>query len=140
MLEKILKKAGDALICPVAVIVRDNKVLVGHRHYTPDRWKKISAWTLPGGRCDVDESVGETLRREIKEEIDVDDVEIVDYLGESPGVKEDDRVLVFLCKTNQEPKLMEPEKFSEWKWVSANEFPDDFINNHVREIILDCIG
>ena len=42
--------------------------------------------------------------------------------GEVPGAKEGDIVLMFYCTTKQEAKLMEPEKFSEWKWVLIKDY------------------
>lgn len=47
---------------------------------------------------------------------------ILDFIGEAPGVKEGDIVLMFYCTTKQEAKLMEPEKFSEWKWVPIKDY------------------
>jgi len=117
-----LTKNGDGVACPMAVIVKDGKILTGHRHYTPDKWKKISVWTIPGGRSDTGETIEQALRREVAEEVNITDLEILDFIGEMPGVKEGDTVLMFYCATKQEAKLMEPEKFSEWKWVPINDY------------------
>lgn len=137
MLEDQLKRVGDALTCPGAIIVKDGKVLVGHRHYTPDKWKAISLWTVPGGRCDAGETLEVTLRRETVEETGITSMEIVSYIGDIPGAKEGDLVPLFHCTTDEEPTLMEPEKFSEWKWVPVTDFakgePSPFINEHARE-------
>lgn len=121
-MEKELTKNGDGITCPIAVIVKDGKVLTGHRHYTPDKWKKISVWTIPGGRSDIGETIGQTLRREVAEEVNITDLEILDFIGEVPGAKEGDIVLMFYCTTKQEMKLMEPEKFSEWKWIPVKDY------------------
>lgn len=117
-----LSTIGDNSMCPVAVVVRDQKILLGLRHYTMDKWKKISVWTMPGGRCDSKERIETTLRREIQEEVGITDIEIKDFIGEVPGAKKGDTVLIFHCTTKQEIKLMEPEKFSEWRWVPVNEY------------------
>lgn len=95
---------------------------MGHRHYTPDKWKKISVWTVPGGRCDEGEKIEETLRREVREETGITDLEIIEYLGQVSGAKDGDIVPIFACKTLQEPTLMEPEKFSEWSWKEFEEY------------------
>lgn len=134
-LEKYLKKVGTNKMCPSAFILRDDKLLIGLRNYTPDKWKEISVWTIPGGRCDDGETLGETLRRETMEEVGITDLKITDYLGEVPGVKEGDIVFAFKAETNQEPRLMEPEKFSEWKWCPISEIPDNFINPAVLKLI-----
>ncbi|MEK7519805.1 MAG: NUDIX hydrolase, partial [Patescibacteria group bacterium] len=132
-------KIGDPSICPTAVLVKDKSVLLGFRNYTPDKWKTVSVWTTPGGRCDTGETVEQTLRREIKEEINITNVNIIDIIAEIPGAKEGDVVTIFYCTTDQEPKLMEPEKFSEWKWVLIEEYlsgaPYDSMNPTAHRLI-----
>lgn len=76
-----LSKVGNTTTCPAAIVIKNSKVLMGFRHYTPDKWKSISVWTMPGGRCDAGETLEATLRREIHEEVGIDDIHIVDYLG-----------------------------------------------------------
>jgi 8-oxo-dGTP pyrophosphatase MutT (NUDIX family) len=127
-LRGILSKIGTEKICPVALIFKENKILIGLRHYTPDKWKKISVWTLPGGRCDQGEPVEATLRREVAEEVGIKDLEIIEFLGEFPGAKMGDLVWAFKTQTKQEPQLLEPQKFGEWKWVLISEIPANFIN------------
>lgn len=139
-----LEKQGDKIICPIAVIVKDGKILVGHRHYTPDKWKEISVWTIPGGRSDVGETVEQTLRRETVEEVNITDLEILDFIGEAPGAKEGDVVLMFHCTTTQEACLMEPEKFSEWKWVTIKDYINEEVysgfNVPARQMIVDYLS
>lgn len=117
-------------LCTSSVISRNGKVLLGLRNYTEG-----SFWIAPGGRCDDDESPETTVLREIQEEIGVSDASIIRLLGEKEGSYEDeagkDRVLVFEITTSQEPQLMEPEKFSEWRWFSYDELPDNLLNPDV---------
>lgn len=122
MLKNELAKIGNTTTCPSAIIIKDKKILLGLRNYTPDKWKDISVWATPGGRCDLGETIEVALRREVQEEVDITDLVIVDFISQVPGVKEGDIVPIFYCTTKQEPTLMEPEKFSEWKWVSIEEY------------------
>lgn len=130
-----LSKIGNKKTCPVAVFVKDRKILCGLRHYDSDKWKKISVWTFPGGRCDENETLHQTLVREIKEEIGITKFNVLKYVGEVAGAKEEDIVPIFICETNQFPKLMEPHKFSEWQWFLLSEFPKNFINNEAKNSV-----
>lgn len=122
-------------MCPVAFIFKEGKLLIGLRNYTPDKWKAISVWTAPGGRCDNGESLEITLRREVAEEVGINDLKFTDYLGSLPGAKEGDVIFVFKAETKQKPKLVEPDKFSEWKWSKLSEIPSNFINPKALELI-----
>lgn len=109
------------------------------RHYTPKKWQKISVWTIPGGRCDDKEKIEITLRREVAEEVGITDLNITNFLGEVAGAKDGDIVYVFAGNTNEEPKLLEPEKFSEWKWEDIDKIPENFINPQVLSLIIDFV-
>lgn len=143
MLKTQLSKTGNNTVCPIAIIVRDQKILLGLRNYTPDKWKAISVWTTPGGRCDIGETIEATLRREVREEIGISDLNIIEFIGEIPGAKKDDFVPVFYCTTNEKPRLMEPEKFSEWKWIPIKEYvsgePWSTMNPTAHKMISDFL-
>ncbi len=121
--------------CPVAVFFRDGRLLVGYRNYTPEKWKKISVWTVPGGRCEPGETLEDGLRREAREEIGVTELRITAFIAAVPGAKEGDIVSLFVAETDQEPRNCEPEKFSEWAWMDLEAVREHFINPAVFEAI-----
>ncbi|MDB5260629.1 MAG: hypothetical protein JWN37_860 [Candidatus Nomurabacteria bacterium] len=133
-MDQILKTQVTRETATSALIIRDGKILLGLRNYTPDKWIG-SFWTTPGGRGDEGETVEECLKRETEEETGITDLKIEEYIGKVDGAKEGDIVEVFVCSTNQEAKLMEPEKFGEWKWFKSNEIPENFINKNIFSII-----
>ena len=62
-----------------AIIIKDNKVLIAQR--APDD-KLANKWEFPGGKIKPGETPQECLKREIREELDVD-IEVLDFFSES---------------------------------------------------------
>ena len=62
-----------------AVIIEDNKLLVFFRKKLVDN-KMITYYALPGGHLEENETLEETVIRELKEEMNVD-IKILDQLG-----------------------------------------------------------
>lgn len=123
-----LLRLGEERDCVIAVIVRNGRLLAGLRHYTPEKWKAISVWTLPGGRCEPGETLEAALRREVREEIGASEFRVTGFIGSVPGVKEGDVVHLFLAEIGEEPRNMEPSKFERLSWIALEEMPLNFIN------------
>ncbi len=141
-MSEALAEKGTDKAAAFAVIIRDAKILLGYRNYTPDKWKAISVWTCPGGRSDAGEILEQTLRREVAEETGIDDLEIKKFLGTVPGAKEGDITNFFACETKKEPALMEPEKFSEWKWFPLADYASGelgIFNQKAHDLIVEHI-
>ncbi len=134
-LESILNKKSVKDDISAVFIVKDGKLLIGLRNYKAKDWRDVSVWTVPGGHCEEGETFEQAARRETVEEVGITDLKFTEYLGVVPGAKEGDTVYVFKADTNQEPKLMEPDSFSEWKWCSISEIPSNFINPQALDLL-----
>ncbi len=119
-----LEVIGTITTCPSIAIHRGEKYIIGLRHYSAE----LPLWTMPGGRCTGVETVEAALRREVTEETGITDLTITDFVSEFSGAKAGDIVYFFIGTTTQEPKLLEPDKFSEWRWESIENVPTNFIN------------
>ena len=62
-----------------AIILKDNKVLIAQRS---PHVKLANKWEFPGGKIEPGETPQECLKREIREELDVD-IEVLDFFAES---------------------------------------------------------
>ncbi|HEU0080463.1 MAG TPA: NUDIX domain-containing protein [Candidatus Paceibacterota bacterium] len=112
-------------LCIFALIRKDGKILMGLREYVKGR----PVWTYPGGRGRVNETLIETLKREVAEEIGVFDITLVRVVGQKDGVKIGDRVYFVECEISSDPRLIEPDKFKEWKWFPIDELPNNIIDS-----------
>jgi ADP-ribose pyrophosphatase YjhB (NUDIX family) len=132
-----LQKIGNIQTCTSAVIVRNASILLGLRNYNKAKeWKTVPVWTTPGGRCDLGETIEAGLRRETREETGISHLTIKEFIATVPSFsKTGDMVYVFLCETEEEAILAEPDKFSEWKWFPFDEIPSNFINPDILGIL-----
>ena len=62
-----------------AIIIKDNKVLIAKRALGENLAGK---WEFPGGKTEQGETPQECLKREIREELEVN-IEVLDFFGES---------------------------------------------------------
>lgn len=117
-------KINSDQLCIFAFIIKDNKVLMGLREY-----ESINpVWTYPGGRGRTEETLIDTLKREVCEEIGVSKFKAIKVIGQKDGVKAGDYVFFVECEIFEEPELMEPEKFKEWEWFSIDNLPKNLID------------
>ncbi len=112
-------------LCIFALIRKDDKILMGLREYIPGK----PVWTYPGGRGQINETLIDTLKREVAEEIGVTEIKPLRVVGQKEGVKTGDRVYFVECEITGNPTLMEPGKFKEWKWFPINELPENLIDS-----------
>ncbi|MEX1027886.1 MAG: NUDIX domain-containing protein [Candidatus Paceibacterota bacterium] len=115
------------------MIKRENAVLLGKRH--DDRDKADSdlegqgSWTLPGGSIDFCEKLAHAAAREVKEETDIDispkDLTVISIADDMLPENNVHFVTVgFLAQCDgQEPKTMEPDEITQWRWFDLDNLP-----------------
>ena len=111
------------------MVFRNNKILLGKRHDDPEKASSAlhgeGTWTMPGGKLDFGETFEKGATREVFEEtsIKVNSLKVVCISNEI--VSDAHFVTIgLLCEDFEgEPKVMEPEEITEWKWFDLNNLP-----------------
>jgi 8-oxo-dGTP diphosphatase len=112
------------------MVLRDNKVLLGKRHPNPEKASSElhgeGMYTFPGGKIHFGEKIQEAARREVEEEIGIvpKNLRIVSVTNE---IRNDAHFVTigFLCEEFEgEPKVMEPEEITEWRWFPIDNLPN----------------
>ncbi|MHB8125257.1 MAG: (deoxy)nucleoside triphosphate pyrophosphohydrolase [Desulfitobacteriaceae bacterium] len=100
-----------------AIILKDNKILIVQR--APDD-KLAGKWEFPGGKIEPRETQQECLKREIREELDVD-IEVLDFFGESIYAYNSGRIrlIAYWCKWISGDFTLKVH--SRIEWVNRNE-------------------
>ena len=114
-------------ISQAAIIIKNGKLLI------LELASKPGYWDIPGGRIDVnegDDSI-KSFRREIKEELDVSNFDIIDiidydiwYVNKS-GNKQGVCALFFLIDNLNTYNIKLSFEHKNFKWISMNELGDD---------------
>ena len=106
------------VISQVAILIRDGKCLILEDAAHPGRY------ILPGGRIDEGEESEPAFRRELKEEINLDDFKNLGLVSYDIWYVKNEMkalcVLVFLIENNDSPIQLSPEHLSA-KWISVNQ-------------------
>jgi len=115
-----------------AVILNDkNQILLMKR--TENVRNNPFYWSIPGGGVDFFESLEECIKRELKEELNIE-IEVVKLLCVCNHIIKNEKqhwvAPQFLCKIiGGEIKNMEPDKCSEIKWFDLDDMPDPITDN-----------
>lgn len=109
----------------VGVYVRkDGKVLMGKRLSAFGR----ETWCAPGGKLDMFEDIFDCARRETMEEagIEIDNLNIVGITSDISKEHEAHFITFAVAADwkSGEARLMEPDKFNEWRWFAWDNLPE----------------
>ena len=137
----------------VIVLNKDNKVFVGKRKDNP-----IDKWQMPQGGVDKGEELVDAMRRELKEETSIKNIEIIkeidgwlDYelpknllgkiwKGRYRGQKQKWFIVKFLGEESEINITTKRPEFIEWKWVERSQLPNiivDFKKNVYERLVLE---
>ena len=113
------------------MILKENKVLLGKRHGDPKKADSElhdeGTWTMSGGKLYFKEELEDAAFREVFEEtgikINKEKLKIISITNDI--VKDAHFITIgFLCKDfDGEPKVMEPDEITEWKWFELDKLP-----------------
>jgi len=129
--EEVLQEKPDSKKPGVGVgvmILKNGKILLGKRH--PDKeeasgLKEAGTWTMPGGKLDFQESFEECAKRETLEEcgIKLNKVKVMCINNDKNEHAHFITIGLFSDDFEGEPKVIEPDKITEWSWFDLNNLP-----------------
>ena len=107
------------------IVVRSGRVLFGRRiseHAT-------GTWSMPGGKQEAGESIEDAGTRELFEETGLEATEARKapvYTDSVFGPEGRHFVALYVIATapHGEPRITEPDKFAEWRWVTWDDIPE----------------
>lgn len=113
------------------MILNNGKVLLGKRHSDPAKADSElhgeGTWTMPGGKLNYKEELEDGACREILEETGMEIAkEKLEMISVTNNIVEDVHFVTigFLYKDAvDEPKVMEPDEITEWKWFDLKNLP-----------------
>ena len=110
--------------CGAVIVNENNEILLQLRNKAPEK----EYWSIPGGKVEMFETLEEAVKREVKEETDVN-VKVIECLGICNHIVTNEETHwvspSFLCKIIEgEPKIMEPTKHLDMKWFSLDNLPE----------------
>ena len=113
------------------IVLKDNKVLLGKRNEDPAKADSLlhgeGTWTLPGGKLDFREDILDCVVREAYEETGIKvNKEGLKLISVTNDIVEDAHFVTigFVCDDFEgEPKVMEPDEITEWKWFDLDNLP-----------------
>ncbi len=109
-----------------AIILNENKeilLLLRKRH------PEAGYWSIPGGKVELFETIEDTIKREVKEELNLE-TEIIELMGVTNHIVLEEGVHwvapTFLVRIlSGQIKNMEPEKHQDIKWFPVTNLPDN---------------
>jgi len=115
------------------IVNQENKVLVVKREKNDTHMPE--EWEIPGGRIENEETLLEGVKRETKEETNLD-IEVLEQLNTQEFTRQDGeriKMVIFLCKPLTESVVLS-EEHTEFDWIELDEVIklNDFFKEEVE--------
>ncbi len=128
---------GVGVSCEM-IIKAGNKILMGKRGKAFGE----GSWAFPGGHLEKGEKVEECARRELKEEVGIEPIEIkllgvINDLSNIPGQERQYLRFIFLIESYSGNIInKEPDKCEGWEWFDIDKLPKPIFVGHVKPLKL----
>ena len=103
-----------------AILVKDYKIIIAKRG--PDD-RLANKWEFPGGKIEINETPEQCLKREMKEEFDID-VSVGEYLGSSIFHYDHMSIELMAYRTYWENGKIDLKDHDDFKWVSLEQLAE----------------
>jgi 8-oxo-dGTP diphosphatase len=114
-----LKQAAIVKVT-AAILAKDNKIIIAKRG--PDD-RLANKWEFPGGKIEIHETPEQCLKREMKEEFDID-VSVGEYLGSSIYYYSHISIELMAYRTYWEDGEIHLNYHDEFKWISVEQLAE----------------
>jgi len=108
---------SDIVKVTAAILVKDNKIIIAKRGPGDALANK---WEFPGGKIELHETPEQCLKREMKEEFDID-VSVGGYLGSSIYKYDHISIELLAYRTYWEDGEIDPKDHDDFKWISLEQ-------------------
>lgn len=122
------------------LILKDGKILLGKRHEDPEKahslLKGAGTWTMPGGKLRFGETFEEGAKREVMEEtgIKLNNARVICVNNDMIETAHFVTIGVFSDDFEGEPRVMEPDRITEWQWFSLDNLPTPIFFPSAKEL------
>jgi 8-oxo-dGTP diphosphatase len=114
------KNLSDIVKVTAAILAKDNKIIIAKRGPGD---KLAHKWEFPGGKIEIDETPEQCLKREMKEEFDID-VSVGEYLGSSIYHYDHISIELMAFRTYWEEGEIDLKDHDDFKWISLEQLAE----------------
>ena len=114
------KDLSDIVKVTATILVKDNKIIIAKKG--PDD-RLADKWEFPGGKVEINETPEQCLKREMKEEFDID-VSVGEYLGSSIYHYDHISIELMAYRTYWEDGEIDLKDHDEFKWISLEQLAE----------------